>query len=99
MQKQYFERKLIVHFSKRNLINEKRKSNHKETNHNNPINSFNERKNKTKIKPMSLLNANENFLSNQQANEKHQALNSQPLIGSQPNIHTQLQKLERMNFQ
>jgi hypothetical protein len=89
--KQYFERKLVVHFPKRTLINAKRKSNHKETNHNNPINSFNERKNKTKSKPMSLLNANENVLSNQQANEKHQTLNSQPITGSQPTRYTQLQ--------
>jgi hypothetical protein len=30
---------------------------------------------KTKRKPMSFFNANENVLSNQQENEKHQALN------------------------
>jgi hypothetical protein len=53
---------------------------------------------KTKSKPMSLLNANENVLLNQQANEKHQALNSQPITGSQPIRHTQLQKLERMQL-
>jgi hypothetical protein len=47
---------------------------------------------------MSLLNANENVLSNQQANEKHQTLNSQPITGSQPIRHTQLQKSERMNL-
>jgi hypothetical protein len=33
-----------------------------------------------------------NVLSNQQANEKHQMLNSQPITGSQPVRHTQLQK-------
>jgi hypothetical protein len=53
---------------------------------------------KTKRKPISLLNANENVLSNQQANEKHQALNSQPITGSQPIRHTQLLKLEIMNL-
>jgi hypothetical protein len=47
---------------------------------------------------MSLLNAYENFLSNQQANEKHRTLNSQPITGSQPTRHTQLQKSERMNL-
>jgi hypothetical protein len=50
---------------------------------------------KTKSKPMSLLNANENVLSNQQANEKHQVLNSLPIIGSQPIKHIELQKSER----
>jgi hypothetical protein len=49
-------------------------------------------KEKTKRKPISLLNANENVLSNQQANEKHQALNSQPIR------YTQLLKLEIMNL-
>jgi hypothetical protein len=53
---------------------------------------------KTKSKPISLLNANENVLSNQQANEKHQALNSQPITSSQPIRHTQLLKLEIMNL-
>jgi hypothetical protein len=53
---------------------------------------------KTKSKPMSLLNANKNVLSNQQANEKHQALNSLPITGSQPIRHTQLQKSERMKM-
>jgi hypothetical protein len=53
---------------------------------------------KTKIKPMSLFNANENVLSNQQANEKHRTLNSQPITGSQPIRHTQLQKSERMKL-
>jgi hypothetical protein len=50
---------------------------------------------KTKGKPMSLFNANENVLSNQQESEKHQALNLQPITGSQPIRHTQLQKSER----
>ena len=53
---------------------------------------------KTKSKPMSLLNANENVLSNQQASEKHQELNSQPITGSHPIRHTQLQKSERMKM-
>jgi hypothetical protein len=48
IQKQYFERKLVVHFPKRTLINEKRKSNHKESNDNNSTNTFNESKNKKK---------------------------------------------------
>jgi hypothetical protein len=39
-----------------------------------------------------------NVLSNQQANEKHQTLNSQPITGSQPIRHTQLQKSERMKM-
>jgi hypothetical protein len=39
-----------------------------------------------------------NVLSNQQANEKHQTLNSQPITGSQPVRHTQLQKSERMKM-
>jgi hypothetical protein len=47
---------------------------------------------------MSLLNANENVLSNQQANEKHQSLNSLPITGSQPIRHTQLQNSERMKM-
>ena len=38
----------------------------------------------------------QNVLLNQQANEKHQALNSQPITGSQPIRHTQLLKSERM---
>jgi hypothetical protein len=53
---------------------------------------------KTKSKPISLLNANENVLSNHQANEKHQTLNSLPITGSQPIRHTQLQKSERMKL-
>ena len=53
---------------------------------------------KTKSKPISLLNANENVLSNQQENEKHQELNSQPITGSQPIKHTQNLKSERMFF-
>jgi hypothetical protein len=39
-----------------------------------------------------------NVLSNQQAQEKHQTLNSQPIPGSQPVRHTQLQKSERMKM-
>jgi hypothetical protein len=39
-----------------------------------------------------------NVLSNHQANEKHQTLNSQPITGSQLVRHTQLQKLERMKM-
>jgi hypothetical protein len=39
-----------------------------------------------------------NVLSNHQANEKHQTLNSQPITGSQPIRHTQLQKSERMKM-
>jgi hypothetical protein len=37
---------------------------------------------KTKIKPMSSSMQMKNVLSNHQANEKHKALNSQPITGS-----------------
>ena len=47
---------------------------------------------KTKRKPISLLNANENVLSNQEENEKNQALNSQPITGSQ--THSALESRE-----
>jgi hypothetical protein len=36
-----------------------------------------------------------NVLLNQQAQEKHKTLNSQPISGSQPVRHIQLQKSER----
>jgi hypothetical protein len=36
-----------------------------------------------------------NVLSNRQAQKKHQTLNSQPIPGSHPVRHTQLQKSER----
>jgi hypothetical protein len=39
-----------------------------------------------------------NVLSNQQANEKHQTLNSQPITSSHPVRYTQLQKSERMKM-
>jgi hypothetical protein len=39
-----------------------------------------------------------NVLSNQQESEKHQALNSLPITGSQPIRHTQLQRSERMKM-
>jgi hypothetical protein len=39
---------------------------------------------KTKSKPMSSSMQMKNVLSNRQANEKHQTLNSQPITGSQP---------------
>jgi hypothetical protein len=58
-------------------------------------NTFNESKNKSK--PKKLLNVNEKFvLSNQQVQEKHQTLNSQPIPGSQRVRCTQLYKEERM---
>jgi hypothetical protein len=42
----FLKEKLVVHFPKRTLINENIKSNHKDSSNNNPINSFNESKNK-----------------------------------------------------
>jgi hypothetical protein len=56
-QKQNLERKLVVHFPRRTLINEKRKSNHKDLNKNNPTNTFNESKNQKQTN--EFLNANE----------------------------------------
>jgi predicted nuclease of restriction endonuclease-like (RecB) superfamily len=56
-QKQNLERKLVVHFPRRTLINEKRKSNKKEST--TSTQSILSMKVKTKSKLMSLLNANE----------------------------------------
>jgi hypothetical protein len=53
---------------------------------------------KNKSKPRSSSMQMKNVLLNQQANEKHQTLNSQPITGSQPVRHTQLQKSERMKM-
>jgi hypothetical protein len=50
---------------------------------------------KTKSKPMSSSMQMKNVLSNHQANEKHKALDSLPITGSQSIGHTQLQKSER----
>jgi hypothetical protein len=52
-QKQNLERKLVVHFPRRTLITEKRKSNHKDSNKNNPTKTFNESKNKKQTKEFS----------------------------------------------
>jgi hypothetical protein len=81
-QKQNLERKLVVHFPRRTLINEKRKSNHKESTI--TTQSILSTKVKTQSKPMSSSMQMKNVLSNQQENEKHQALNSQPITGAQP---------------
>jgi hypothetical protein len=55
--KKKLERKLVVHFPRRTLINEKRKSNHKDSNKNNPTKTFNESKNQKQTN--EFLNANE----------------------------------------
>jgi hypothetical protein len=70
----------MVHFPRRTLTNEKRKSNHQQSNNDNPTKTFNESKNKSKPRSSSM--QMKNGLSNQQANEKHQTLNSQPITGS-----------------
>jgi hypothetical protein len=79
----FFERKAFCSLSKKNshYINE-RADNQIIKNQAITTQSTLSMKAKTKSKPISLLNANENVLSNQQANEKHQALNSQPITGS-----------------
>jgi hypothetical protein len=80
------ERKHAFHFPRRTLNNEKRKSNHQSPNNDNPTKTFNESKNKSKPRSSSM--QMKNVLSNQQAQEKHQTLNSQPIPGSQPVRHT-----------
>jgi hypothetical protein len=62
---------------------------------NNPIHSFNERKNKEQTKVVFSI-TQENDFSNQYAKEKNQVLNFQPITGSQLIKHTQNMKLERM---
>jgi hypothetical protein len=91
--KQKLERKHAVHFPRRTLINEKRKPNYKDSDKQpNPKLST---KAKNKSKPRSFSMKMKNVLSNQQPQEKHQTLNFQPIPGSQPVRHTQLQKSER----
>ena len=53
-QKQTLERKLVVHFPRRTLINEKIKSNRQQSNNDNPTKTFNESKNKNKPKSSSM---------------------------------------------
>jgi hypothetical protein len=86
-QKQKLERKLAVHFLRRTLINEKIKSNHKDSKTTQPKLSM---KVKTKSKPMCSSMQMKNVLLNHQASEKHQALDSLPITGSQPIRQTQL---------
>jgi hypothetical protein len=80
-QKQNLERKHVVHFPRRTLMNEKRKSNHQyQTNNDNPTKTFNESKNKSKPRSSSM--QMKIVLSNQQSNEKHQTLNFQSITDS-----------------
>jgi hypothetical protein len=87
--------KLVVHFSKRTqtMISrvQKIKSMNKQI-----TQSTLSMKAKIKSKPISLLNANENGISNQEANEKNQVLNFQPITGAQLIKHTRNLKSERM---
>jgi hypothetical protein len=78
----FLKEKLVVHFPKRTLTILTRTENQIIKNQAITTQSTLSMKAKTKSKPISLLNANKNVLSNQQANEKHQALNSQPITGS-----------------
>jgi hypothetical protein len=79
-QKQNLERKLMVHFPRRTLMTEKRKSNHQyQTMTTQPKLSM---KVRTKSKPRSFLMQMKIVLSNQQSNKKHQTLNFQSITDS-----------------
>jgi hypothetical protein len=95
----FLKENIIVHFPKRILtISRRKRKNQIIKKQSITTQSTLSMKAKTKSKPISLLNVNENVLSNHQANEKHQALDSQPISGSQPNRHTQLLKSKRMKI-
>ena len=64
---------------------------------NNPINSFNESKNKKQTNESSQCKWKMFFRTTKQK-RKHQALDSLPITGSQPIRQTQLQKSERMKL-
>jgi hypothetical protein len=92
-QKQNLERKLVVHFPRRTLINEKRKSNHKETTiTTQPTLSM---KVKTKSKPMSLLNANEKCSfepPSKRENTKHLTLYQSLVLSQSDRLNSRSQR-------